>query len=83
MIKAAAINIDGVIYTLPAPARHHDIISHCADVLKLNTPIMGEQGFIDDTGKFLMRRYAANIAMREGQITKLMSPPYLYSEDLW
>lgn len=82
-IVAAAINIGGKFHTLPAPARHHDIIKYCADELKLPQPILGEQGFMDDTGRFLMRKAASRIAKEAGQIEKLKWPPYLYSEDLW
>lgn len=82
-IVAAAINLNGFIHTLPAPARHHDIIRYLAHDMKLPTPIMGDQGFMDEGGRFLMRKAAARIAIKNGQIAKLIAPPNLYSEDLW
>lgn len=47
-------------------------------------PISGEQGFIMDSGRFVNRELALNIAICYGQITvKHGSKTKLYSEDLW
>lgn len=83
MIVAAAIKGENnKVYALPAPARHHDVI-HVMAQAGLPTPIKGEQGFIDSERGFVGRFQAGNIALAEGQITKLQWGNKLYSEDLW
>ena len=83
MIVAAAIRIDGVVHSLPKPARHHDIVQQA-------TGPAGEdalQGFIDDEHGFVDRYDAWIIAKRAGQL--LARAPTdgrggtLYSEDVW
>lgn len=80
MIVAAAIKMDGNVYGLPAPARHHDIIRHLAS-LGYDTPIKEEQGFIDDTFGFMDRQQAAASAYTAGQIENPKDK--LFTEDLW
>jgi hypothetical protein len=88
MIMQAAILREGVIWTLPRPARHHHIIAAMNDV-DGNKGVMlkahGEQGFISDNGTFLDREAAAIHAQVAGQLDgkRLIAPPKLYSEDLW
>lgn len=87
MILAAAIRQDGVIYTLPVPARHHDIIRYMALDIGMPTPIAGEQGFLvshQGEARFANRTQAKAIARRSGQILEgkgLLRE--LFSEDLW
>lgn len=69
-IVASAIQLDGVTYT---GLRHHQIIGYLADA-GFPTPIAGEQGFIDNTGRFLSRKEAATLALKSGQVTKLIAP---------
>lgn len=84
-IVAAAISYKGEIYTLPKPARHHDIIRHICE--KTGEESIGEniQGFLDDKGRFASRTAAMfivkinNQPMREGVIVLRE----LYSENLW
>lgn len=92
MIKQAAILREGEIWTLPRPARHHNILWAMYDVDNGKSPAerpaiipaRGEQGFITETGQFLNRAEAYRIAVRAGQfIHKPSAPPNLYSEDLW
>jgi len=82
-IVAAAILIDGVIHTQPAPARHHDIIRQY--VRDTGKRVRGDavQGFLTSAGEFAPRRTSAILAMRAGQITRPKWPPNLFSEDLW
>lgn len=87
-IKQAAIMRDGQIWTLPRPARHHNIIWAMNDVDGKKEgqiiPAHGIQGFIDEQGKFLERPVAAIRAQQCGQLIKpLIAPPNLFSEDLW
>lgn len=41
------------------------------------------QGFMTSLGRFVGRKEGAEIALACGQITKLISPPNLYSEDIF
>lgn len=91
-IKQAAIVRDGIIWTLPRPARHHNIIWAMNDVdgnihtsrVQQIVPARGAQGFVDEGGQFLSRVDAAIRAEQCGQTKKpLTAPPALYSEDLW
>ena len=86
MIEAAAILRDGVIWTLPKPARHHHIIAAMNDVDGRKEGIIqahGEQGFIESQN-FYNRKDAAMIAQDCGQLKKLLiAPPNLFTEDLW
>lgn len=84
MIVAAAVKKGNKVYALPAPARHADVLNYMENAMpNVVEPIDGQQGFIDSDKGFVGRKKAANIALREGHITKLMSPPELFSEDLW
>lgn len=85
MIIAAAIKQGELIHSLPRPARHHDII-HAMVVNGYKTPITGEQGFINNRGRFLDRIRALQEAYLEGQVTpeqKEGKSQQLYSEDCW
>ena len=89
MIVAAAIrrNLDGMIYSLPAPARHHDIIRYTKDLTGEPTSSRDTQGFIavDHRGvRFVGRIEARDIALHVAkQITTASHPTELFSEDLW
>ena len=91
-ISQAAIKRDNVIWTLPRPARHHNILWAMYDVdngkspdeRPIIIPAHGEQGFITNDGAFVSRECAFNIATCAGQfIGKPCAQPKLYSEDLW
>jgi len=69
-IIASAIRLNGVTFT---GFRHHTIIGYLVDC-GFPTPIGGEEGFIDDTGRFLSRKDAADLALRVGQINKTLMP---------
>lgn len=79
---AAILGHDGKVWMLPAPARHHDIIRHMVENGE-PTPITGEQGFVLNDGRFVMRQAAARVAINAGQTESLKWPPNLYSEDIW
>lgn len=83
-IIAAAIKFGDLICTMPKPCRHHDIIHGCAQA-GMPLPIVGEQGFITASGRFLDRRAAAVHAVDKDQIArdKVHSNGMLYTEDLW
>lgn len=80
-IVAAAVQIDGVTHSMPAPARHHTVLH--ALVSYPDEALCAPQGFLTDRGRFVGRVEAAQIALTAGQIERLQWPPQLYSEDLW
>lgn len=78
MIKEADIRKDGVIYT---GKRHWNIFQDYGSDGSLRD---GEQGFITDTGEFVNREEAWNIAQECGQMTRQTGGwGTLYSEDLY
>lgn len=80
-IQQAAIRQDNVVYTMPRPARHDNIL--CSVMTGVYKHSQAEQGFLTSTGQFVNRTEAARIAIEAGQVEKMAHPPYLYSEDLW
>lgn len=84
-IIAAACVLDGQIWTLPAPARHHHILQAIDRVLPGRAIEVHpeQQGFIDSTWNYVGRKEAGERAVACGQVGALKWPPYLYSEDLW
>ena len=82
-IHAVAITQDGIVYTLPRPNRHHNVIALIVDRVGKYRPYNGEQGFITNKGRFVDRVEAADIALACGQVLKLMDSGELFSEDVW
>lgn len=80
MIIDCAILYKGKIYS--GEKRHYRIIHNICKELNIKSVIGGEQGFLDDKGRFLRRTPAKNHAFKCGQITKTISNT-LTSEDLW
>jgi hypothetical protein len=80
-IAAAAVRMeDGTLYSLPPPARHHDVMHHFK---VMATP--DQQGFITSTGLWARRKPALRIAQRNGQLIREPTAPAhgLFSEDVW
>lgn len=74
MIISVALKRDELIYSLPKPARHHDVIKAMVEAGIAETIDSSfEQGFLTVKG-FMNRVEAAKFV---GQSTKL------FSEDLW
>lgn len=85
-ITAAAVLVDGDIYTMAAPARHHNIIHHMTGHLKMHQSGSWEEGFITDTDFFVRRKPAMMIAENANQLLERAptGPKHtLYSEDVW
>jgi hypothetical protein len=75
---------DGTVQSLPRPHRHNDLIYECKQAgMSRIFVVRGEQGFVDEQGRFLGRREAGVHAVSCGQIERLAWPPELFSEDLW
>lgn len=83
-IAAAAIEHDGLVFSMPKPARHHHII-HAMSRIGLGPEKVKNQGFLTSKGEFVGRGVARFIAVRAGQIDDRKShhPNHLFSEDLW
>ncbi len=86
IVAAAIMTLDGVIHSVKRPGRHHDVIKAMHDIgirFKSNHP----QGFLLNTGRFVDRRPAKQIAIKAGQMKKrrpdIEHLKDLYSEDLW
>jgi len=78
-IKEAAIIHNGKIWT---GKRHHNVIAEIIKHCGLSAaPVLGEQGFVTDCGKFLGREEAAKVAFKAGQIP--IQRAILFSEDLY
>ncbi len=87
-ITCVAIRFQGTVYSLPAPNRHNDVIRHIVETTGVDAVnVMGEdQGFLDETGRYLTRRQALGVAGREGQLKEGALGPRLgrlFSEDVW
>lgn len=83
MITAVAIIHEGIVYSVDSPKRHHHLIRIIYDATDGTKAISGEQGFLDDNGKYYNRENAGVHAIECGQIKQLKWPNRLFSEDLW
>lgn len=85
-IVAAAIKVDDLVFSVPAPGRHADILRGAAKV-GIATPTIGHgtYGFLTDDRVFLDRAAALQHVLRIGQPVSFRTPHALglYSEDLW
>lgn len=86
-IVQSAIRIADKVWT---GHRHHNIFriiweetGRVAHEIAEEQEAVVEQGFVTDTGEFVDRILAAQIAIENGQIQELAHPPNLYSEDLY
>lgn len=84
-IDRVAIKWAGVLHTAERPRRHHDVIHEMAK-LGFGPECMHVQGFVTDTGRFVGRNEAMEIATAAGQIIRRTGgegSKRLFSEDLW
>jgi hypothetical protein len=83
MIVSAALKMDnGAVISLPAPARHGDVIAALSRLGMCGAVALdAEQGFLTSGGTFADRRLAHRIAFKAGQVAIMEGE--LYSEDLW
>lgn len=87
-IETAAIRVDGVVWTLPRPARHHVLIAAWGWAhygAKPGRIDQHDQGFVTSKGRFVDRKEGAAIAVAAKQILpRWENPPTnLTSEHLW
>ena len=76
-IVKSAVMVNGLVYT---GKRHNDAIQAAVRETGIR-PITGEQGFVTNTGRFVSRQEAAQIAFEAGQTKELKDK--LFSEDVW
>lgn len=84
VVAVAILDENKVIHTLPAPARHHNVIREMA---RKDLRVMGpdiEQGFLLSDGRFCRRKPAKLIVKNAGQLLPRASKlAELFSEDVW
>lgn len=84
MIVAVGIDMAGEVFSLPPPARHHDLIENICTIRKLESlPTWAIQGFLTRAGDFLNREDAREHALAVGQVAMPLHGTMLFSEDLW
>lgn len=81
-IVSAAVKCNGLILSLPRPARHHHILKQMHEKDARNCR-PSDQGFLTDTGRFLPRDLALMVAEKANQLKCAPRGRELYSEDLW
>lgn len=84
-IIAAAVQWEGVTFSLPKPARHGQVLHSIeGTILKSELVPYVCQGFLTSEGRFVNRVQARHIAYMAGQNPKTTGTTRdLYSEDLW
>lgn len=80
---ASAVRLDGVVWQLPAPARHRHVLWALDHVLPGRAIEAHDQGFVTIDGRYVDRVEGARLALAAGQVTELKWGSELYSEDLW
>jgi hypothetical protein len=84
VVAAAIKGHDGIVVSLPAPARHEDVMRHMAHDLDHPLPILGEKGFLLSDGSFARRARARMFAELNNQLLpKASQGNELYSDDVW
>lgn len=82
-IVAAAIQWEGLTYSLPRPARHAHVLWCAADSVGKKYLSYVCQGFLTSDGRFVNRIQARHIAYMAGQNPKTTgNEQELFSEDL-
>lgn len=86
-IVAAACKRWNLIFSLPRPARHHNVLwAMDADGYDPDEMAQAEQGFTTSEGRFVGREEALLLAIENGQVPPDVAKnrsKQLFSEDLW
>lgn len=86
-VTSAAVVHRGIIYSLPPPKRHHDILRMMVEQHEVHQDEETEQGFMLSDGEFATRKAACEVAERAGQLNKHRPKTHpvreLFSEDIW
>ncbi len=87
LITHVAVRFQDKIWSLPRPSRHHHVLEQIrrATGLTFIDVALEDEGFLNETGRFLNRRQALSSATRSGQILDpaKVRAGLLTSEDLW
>jgi hypothetical protein len=90
ILQVAIKTDDGIIHTLPRPARHGDIIGHLWRLYPAaagrSASDFGTQGFLLTDGTFVDRADGWIIAVARDQLltdARARDVPHLFTEDLW
>jgi hypothetical protein len=81
-IIAAAIKANGLIMSMPRPARHFHIMA-AMPAKMARAVVPSDQGFLTDAGTFVGREAGLLIALKAQQLLKPTQHRELFSEDLW
>jgi hypothetical protein len=81
IIVSVAMKVNGLVVSMPRPARHCDIIKRLPGKLANVRP--SDQGFLTDAGNFVGREVALRLARQANQLMKPTTKSELYSEDVW
>lgn len=80
----AVLDDSGRLWSLPAPARHGTIYALAAFIRETAESPPSGQGFTTNTGRFVGREEAVEIATAAQQLIRKTEPPsQLFSEDVW
>ena len=83
-IIAAAVQYDGLTFSLPRPARHAQVLQCMEDILSVDSIAHACQGFLTSEGRFVNRIQGRQIAYVAGQNPGTTGGQRdLFSEDLW
>lgn len=92
-IETAAIKLSDVVWTVPRPGRHHDVIAYIIRECPWMTHVGGTQGFVTSESRFVEREEARRIATKAGQLIAsdkddkgipiVREHRELFSEDVW
>ena len=81
-IVSVAIKANGLIMSMPKPARHHHVIA-AMPARMARAVLPSDQGFLTNKGEFVGREDGLKMATDAGQLLKPTSHDELFSEDLW
>ncbi len=84
VVAVAVRTDDGLIHSLPAPARHFSVVQLLVENHGYVQTTMEDQGFLLSDGRFCRRKPAKLVAERAGQLLERASKlSELFSEDVW
>lgn len=85
-IVAAAVQLEGITFSLPKPARHGQVLHSMLDVVEHEASInYATQGFLTSEGRFVNRVQAKQIAhiAKQPIVRDNPHPKDAFSEDFW
>lgn len=82
-ITHVAVVYENIVYSLPAPDRHHHVLRLIYKEHGKCNP--NKQGFLNNSGVYLTRTQALKVALAANQVKDInnIHADRLFSEDLW